>query len=454
MGNTKNYYYKIPLPGGELKRNNWYQIGLDVSILGGEEQEPIPVEINYCVAPWVAGAESDATVVTARYLSVPRKEYTLYNIEDLSIPMLSSHPCEIVNVSVTKPRYGSSTYSNTNVNFTNASLNEDEKLEIGSLNEVDLKHTLNNEMGRSLDCAPYTITFRIQQIDNPDYHADITIVQYPAIYIEKSTGGNAFVDGYYTLVTGGKPENNASNRTSGGVTYYYHGGSFNPNNDGTRITPYGNLNGGTASSATIPTSETENTKIHVTAFTSTSNTYSYAGETKQYIIGDPRIPFKSAPQITDKTITNYLTPGGSNNGTTAWTQAQLDALMVGTSVDNIIAPAFMFASEWGRQGTGESSFQTVAKRCATYQERGYPAGRWRLPTEAEVAFCANLQANGFIGTLFASGRYWISNGTAVSVSGANVTPQASGNSTRCVYDIWYWGEDPVVDPDYQYAVMP
>ena len=157
--------------------------------------------------------------------------------------------------------------------------------------------------------------------------------------------------------------------------------------------------------------------------------------------------------ITNKTMTNYLTPGGSNNSTTAWTTEQLNALMVGTDVDNIIAPAFMFASEWGRQGTGESSFETVAHRCATYQEAGYPAGRWRLPTEAEVAFVANLQANNFIGTLFASGRYWISNGRAVSISGSTITSQTTGNSTRCVYDIWYWGADPVVDPTYQYSVQ-
>ena len=149
----------------------------------------------------------------------------------------------------------------------------------------------------------------------------------------------------------------------------------------------------------------------------------------------------SASQIPNKTIVPYLKPGGSNNQTTDWTTDQLNALMVGTAVDNIIAPVFMFASEWGRQGNGESGFDTVAKRCATYQEAGYPAGRWRLPTEAEVAFVANLQANGYIGTLFGGGRYWISNGNALSINNGNVVHQATGNSTRCVYDIWYWGDE-------------
>ena len=465
-GSTKNYYYKIPLPEGELKRNNWYQIGLDVSILGGEEQEPIPVEIKYCVADWGAAAESDASVVSARYLSVPRKSFTMYNIEELSIPMSSSHPCEIVNVVVTKPYYGTGT-------APTYSASDLQQLEAVSLTDIELKHTINNEMGSNLDCAPYTISFRVRHIDNHDYYADITVIQYPAIYIEKTAGGNAFVDGYYSLVTGGKPDQSANSRTytytldgeQQSTSFYYHYGYFEveTGNNRYRVTPYGNLNGvsnGTQANtnyngqATVPTSERENTRIHVTAFTETSNFYIYNGNKKYYIIGDPRIPFNEASQITDKSLQPYLTPDGSGNATTQWTEDQLNALKVGTSVDNIIAPAFMFASEWGRQGNGESTFQTVAKRCATYQEAGYPAGRWRLPTEAEVAFCANLQANGFIGTLFANGRYWISNGSALSISGSTVTSQTSGNSTRCVYDIWYWGEDPVVDPTYKYTVMP
>lgn len=458
---VKYYYYKIPFSEPELVANNWYEVTLDVQILGGEEELPVPLEANYHVVDWITGSTTSASVVSARYLSVPTKYFTMYNTEELEIPMLSSHPCEIVNVTVTKPKYGRSTYSNPTVNFTNATTS-DGKLVLSSLEEIDLEHTLSNEMGPSLDCAPYTITFRVRQLDDTDYYADITIVQYPAIYIEKTAGGNAFVDGYYSLVSGGKPDQNAVSRTTSGFAHYYHYGYFQVDN-GRRVTPYGNLSGVQGDNqanqnyngaVTVPTSETENTRIHVTAFTDGSSTYTYDGDEKAYIIGDPRIPFSQSIAITDKTITPYLTPGGSNNATTAWTADQLSKLMVGTDDENIIAPAFMFASEWGRQGNQESSFETVAKRCATYQEAGYPAGRWRLPTEAEVAFCANLQANNYIGTLFGSGRYWISNGTAVSVSGGGVTSQTTGNSTRCVYDIWYWGEDPVVNPTYRYAVMP
>ena len=445
-GRVKYYYYKIPFQVESLDANHWYEVTLDVQILGGEEQLPVPLNANYHVVDWEPGEDAETNTVSARYLSVPVKSFTLYNKEDLEIPMISSHPCEIVNIEVTKPHYGSGDapeYSAADI----------QRLEVDGLDAIEFLHELNNATGRSQDVAPYTITFRVRQIDDTDYYADVTIVQYPAIYIEKQDGGNVFVDGYYTLVTGGKPDQSANTRTTGGKTYYYHGGSFNPFSDGNRITPYGNLNGATASSAEVPTSETENTIIHVTSFTEDSDEYVFGGESKPYIIGDPRVRFMDNAAITNKTMTNYLTPGGSNNATTAWTTEQLNALMVGTDLDNIIAPVFMLASEWGRQGSGTSSFETVAHRCATYQEAGYPAGRWRLPTEAEVAFCANLQANGFIGQVFKNGTYWVSNGRTVQVSGSTVSVGGTGNSTRCVYDIWYWGEEPTANPTYRYSVQ-
>ena len=455
-GRIKYYYYKIPFTVSSLEANNWYEVSLDVQILGGESELPVPLTATYHVVDWVRGAFASVKTVQARYLNVPTKEFTLYNLDSLEMYMLSSHPCAISLTSITKRNHK----TNTDQTF-DASILQD--LEVRSLEEMFFRHRLNNTMGSNLDCAPYIIKFRVYQIDKPDdYYADITITQYPAIYIEKQEGGNAFVDGYYSLVSGGKPDQDAVSRTTSGFAHYYHYGYFSVDG-GRRVTPYGNLsgvaNGQQANTSyngpvTVPTSETENTVIHVTAFAEDSYEYTYNGNKKPYIISDPRIKFMDADVITDKTLVPYLTPGGSGGETTEWTTEQLNALMVGTDVDNIIAPVFMFASEWGRQGNQTSSFQTVAKRCATYQEAGYPAGRWRLPTEAEVAFVANLQANQFIGPVFGGGSYWISNGKALQISGSSVTQVNSGNSTRCVYDIWYWGADPVVDPTYQYAVMP
>ena len=72
-------------------------------------------------------------------------------------------------------------------------------------------------------------------------------------------------------------------------------------------------------------------------------------------------------------------------------------------------------------------------------------------------FCINMQVYGFIGDLFkANATYWISNGKSISRNNAyDVTvSDGGGQSVRCVYDIWYWGEEPATSPDYRYAVMP
>ena len=55
---------------------------------------------------------------------------------------------------------------------------------------------------------------------------------------------------------------------------------------------------------------------------------------------------------------------------------------------NMVAPKFRLASGYGTvtQTTGANSLETMKKRCASYQEDGYPAGRWRLPTRAEFQF--------------------------------------------------------------------
>ena len=82
-------------------------------------------------------------------------------------------------------------------------------------------------------------------------------------------------------------------------------------------------------------------------------------------------------------------------------------------------------------------------RCATYQEDGFPAGRWRLPTMGEIYMLAKLSTRGAFPRLFNSGNYWSANGV-INVNTSNgtvsVTDKESG-LLRCVYDTWYWGDD-------------
>lgn len=154
----------------------------------------------------------------------------------------------------------------------------------------------------------------------------------------------------------------------------------------------------------------------------------------------------------------------------------------GSRTSNMISPEFMVASSYGVCNVGIPK-ENARKRCASYQEDGYPAGRWRLPTAAEVQYIVQLSAWGKIPILFGSTEfmpdgsenddygsnsyYWSANGIirvnskegdASIYTGSIVNRNSNygengafveetnngvtsyeGVSVRCVYDTWYWG---------------
>ena len=429
----KQYYYKVIFPVHTLESNVFYRLKMNVAILGSETEDAL-VELvpNYAVAGWQNKTEilEEAEVGNARFLSVAQSQYTLYNETELTIPFVSSDDCIISSATWTQATRTGSNSGNAAGWFTISG------------RTVRMTHTLINAAGASQDVRPYEITLTICHSDDSSFSKTITITQYPAIYIKSFKGGYAFIDGYYRRVVGSEaPEpggTRETNVTENGVAYgaYYHTYPA-----GNRNTPYGNNLTSTENNTTgqgtysAPSSQLDMTAIYVTAFTAADNFFTYELNGTQrysYIIGDPRIPWGS------DTIIDYL----ASDGTTKSWDAYYAKLQKGTSEYNIIAPAFLLASEWGRQGQGTSDLETVTKRCATYQEAGYPAGRWRLPTMAEVMFCINLQRNNFIGELFKNtAKNWVSNGLVVQGNGA--VANGGGQTVRCVYDLWYWGEEPV-----------
>lgn len=119
---------------------------------------------------------------------------------------------------------------------------------------------------------------------------------------------------------------------------------------------------------------------------------------------------------------------------------------------DIIAPSFRIASSYGRCGTN-FSMDDAEKRCASYQEYGYPAGRWRVPTRAELEFITTLSAKGFIPSLFnvspaQTSRYWSAQGMINVLSDGTVqdnNTQYTNGWVRCVYDEWYWGSEKITN---------
>ena len=118
----------------------------------------------------------------------------------------------------------------------------------------------------------------------------------------------------------------------------------------------------------------------------------------------------------------------------------------------MIAPKFRVASSYGVTTSG--SYADRQRRCASYQEDGYPAGRWRMPTKAELEYIVLLSAKGFIPKLFnvngdsAGNDYWSAHGLTEPQSDGTVKiteTQTGSYSVRCVYDEWYWGSGQIAN---------
>jgi hypothetical protein len=155
----------------------------------------------------------------------------------------------------------------------------------------------------------------------------------------------------------------------------------------------------------------------------------------EYIIGDPRVRESNtygvswANDNSGATLENYYP-----------TSTEANAYQV-------IAPKFRISSKLA--GYSHSTPQGAAYRCASYQEAGYPAGRWRLPTTAEVLFVIRLQEDDKIQQLFHGSSTYLSATDRIQNNENNFTlrkghgtdPNATF-SLRCVYDEWYWGSEP------------
>ena len=140
----------------------------------------------------------------------------------------------------------------------------------------------------------------------------------------------------------------------------------------------------------------------------------------------------------------------------------------GTDARNVIAPKFLISSTLNGMNPG-LAYNGGVRRAATYQENGYPAGRWRLPTEAEIAFIAARQLEGLLPQLFVQSEtpYLCANQSVVRLGTSfnsedgirvyevdpNITSSSSGYFNRFVYDLWYWGDDPVEHPNRYYPNM-
>lgn len=434
-GSGTPFFYKMMLSFKETEPNYWFNIIANLDILGSlERHAPYEMYPNavYKVLGWKDAYESvggtggnvDANIKDAQYLVVNQTEYIIHDQDKLSIPFSSSHECKVtVTAKKLNPQTGSYDVDVANP-ASYFSFNG---------NVLELNHPLHNEIDANLDVAPYKFNVRISHKTDDDYYEDLVIYQYPAIYIdiEPNSAGNTN-KGWVFVNT----KNNAFYTNEGALFFL-----LRRDNDA----QYGGVQGTNSSNP------------------STSMTVITVGrlsENSGFILGDPR-----------KTVATDLS---------SWTSELKNAKVVydkgierkmkyyyetDSQKKDYIAPKLRSTSGHARLTSGSAlglttnplDYTTAFRRCATYQEDGYPAGRWRLPSAAEIRFIANLSNKGKIESMFTNGQiYWCGNGyVQVPSNTSDPIPDVVSNTSgehyvRCVYDEWYWNQ---IDKAYNDGVV-
>lgn len=457
---TYSYYkYKIRLLTGELEPNKWYTQRVNISLLGALHQgEEIP-EISdntFFIRDW-SDVSTSIVINDNRYLQVlysgsvstsTTNEYNtqfgisanlrptvvvLDNLNEAAIAYSSSPDISLVSVEkyyydfsgntasrVTAAGSGAgsvTSFSGTGTatdhwvaGFNNAGTPRPVEVWLSNGN-INIKHTLDNrdsDSDNSYDVSAFYLKLHVRHYDlssdsQEGTYSDIYIVQKPAISIEADYTGN-------------------SNSSSGVYVNGYNDGDEH-NDLGTAGTSSGNN----------------------TNFNQMIVSISRLNSESPYVIADPRVDRESCSDLSEL---------GDNFN--AWRSAPdmngdvrkikyYRKVNTGSEYRNLIAPSFRFASSHGAVGP-ITSRNDATRRCASYQEFGRPAGRWRLPTVAEIQFTMSLSADGKIVRLFGgtsgSTDYWANDGV-VRVSGTSVSTKSDDQNdgeprVRCVYDEWYW----------------
>ncbi len=484
----ETFYYSVPVTPTEVTEivsNHSYQIDLSVNMLGSRSPEmPEEVEGFYRIVDWQTQS-SDVAIKDNRYLIVSPRTYEVNGLDEFTLRFNSSHPVEVENITMRYNRFAYITQTGNNnmgavvsfptsfpvinrsitgkdslVSYTKEMNTRDPKLKQYTFN---LKHELKiwtpldedgvtvSQTGKTTLRDTTTVQnsiYRYERPSNPDdayspyvfevtlHHKDkksfketFTVIQYPPMWIRavKNPGtnkGNVYVN-----------NSNSQNANFGGVF-------------------------GLGSSAT-----NKNPNMYII------NVSKLNEFTQNYFIGDPRTLYPD--NNLNNTRNNRLIPPESDSQTYAGTWcAQVNSLFYGGDIPRnrrlrwyyptnetsetrlMIAPKFRIASSYGVVNSGES-LENLRKRCATYQEDNCPAGRWRLPTFAEIEFIVNLSRNTIIPILFSSGAYYLSAQGYVYINpneGSQLTTTdrpGRSSGVRCVYDEWYWEDDAdyTISPD-------
>lgn len=427
----KDLYYKLTLGSRAIKKNEWYDISAKLTVLGSlypEEPTEIYYYMDYLVNDWKGALSDDgintpAQIKDTRYLAVQQTDWTLNNKEEVTIPFSSSHDCEITNLTATKTSFfktsGSSDYGVhetkpvTGVSATFI----DEKGSLKITHALDNRLLVGTSSNSSMDISPIEISFTLRHKDDPNFAEVIHITQYPAIWVEtelNSAGTNGNAEKGYIWINGGRTSSNGGWQTAQGAS-----GSYTNTGDNTCryfVT------------------------IHVSQFDATSNT-------EGFVIGDPRkdevdnlTDYRASIGATDyKAYSKYL---DQNNQSLTYYRPTIPARLDEANTRKLyVSPVYRVCTSHAKN-YGDGSYEQVMYRCATYQEDGYPAGRWRVPTYAEYKLFRYISDAKLIPNLFVtSGNYYCAGGRFSGLTyKEDFDEDDVKGAVRCVYDEWYWSQ--------------
>ena len=441
----KQFYYKIVIPNDHreefrrsFQRNNWYHIDVNVGILGSETDEAmVKVLSGWCYIVYWQDKEvviKNAEIGKARYLSVEQDSYEFNNLDEVTLPYVSSHPIRIIDVSATRPYYGTQAVGASTLGAVVRQADDGTKyLEYSNVaswltdtgTAIKLTHPLINDYTQKLfDYSPYTIKYTLVHDDKPDdlvYRREQTIVQKPAIYITSTRNPDTFKNG--------NPE--------------HWGYVYVDNDQYTRARYDADQAAAKANDPSYTQKGWENEHIWRVVHYSSGGTdmiginVTVLPADSDFIIGDPR-------QEHIDNLRSYATAPAIEGGyRSLWYYYPTEAT---DRTKNMIAPSFRISTKFSGTEYGGTGLEQARYRCASFQENGFPAGRWRLPTKGEIRFASMLSSNGVFDWQF-SGDYWSAHG-AINVSKTNgsvIDTDKQIALIRCVYDSWYWGDQQLDD---------
>ena len=401
-----NYYYRVPITGNAdpalMARNQYYRINVHISVLGSVDPEDA-IEItnaNFEIYDWFE-VGIDTGMEQYQYLVLDEYSSVMNNVDELQMPYASSSSLVWSDtegieegkytkiVSVSYPDYSD---EETRIEtLTNADEIKDAGffIEKGQDETLIFRHVIPDDA-----FVPYTITIQVFNKQGISISEPWIIRQYPDIYIEakyNSNGrNNRFVFGQNEDTYNRQVEDD-SGMEIGTVLDLSRSDDQNPNQY----------------------------IIYITSFEVGDN----------YIIGDPRTLEVDPMTYEDRWGNEKKHFNNLNN----YYSTRSD------DVSRVIPPAFMIASSWAGTSGHVDGYENAKARCAAYQENGYPAGRWRMPTEAEIEYIMALSEAGEIPQLLQRGSpYWSSSGRIIQEN--EWTANETSAFIRCVYDIWYWGD--------------